>query len=66
MLKDISEMRLGCLNLGDKPALAGTLLPSLITRFRRKHENTTISLHSRSSGAGHRTGHRRANRSWHH
>lgn len=49
MTKDISQMRLGRLNLGVKPALAGTLMPPLIARFRRKHENTTISLHSRSS-----------------
>ncbi|MGO4677712.1 LysR substrate-binding domain-containing protein [Bosea sp. 2YAB26] len=49
MSKDISQMRFGRLNLGVKPALAGTLMPPLIAHFRRKHENTTISLHSRSS-----------------
>jgi DNA-binding transcriptional LysR family regulator len=49
MSKDISKMRFGRLNLGIKPALAGTLAPPLIARFCRKHENTTISLHSRSS-----------------
>ncbi|WP_460452401.1 LysR substrate-binding domain-containing protein [Alsobacter sp. SYSU BS001988] len=49
MSKGIREMRLGRLNLGVKPALAGTMMPPLIARFRRKHENTTVALHSRSS-----------------
>ena len=49
MSKSIRETRIGRLNLGVKPALAGTMMPTLIARFRRKHENTTVALHSRSS-----------------
>ena len=41
-------MRLGRLNLGVKPALAGTMMPPLIATFG-EHENTTVALHSRSS-----------------
>jgi DNA-binding transcriptional LysR family regulator len=47
--KDISRMRYGHLNLGVLPALATTLMPALITHFRRKNTHTTLSVHSRSS-----------------
>lgn len=49
MSRDLGTKRLGRLNLGVKPALAGTLIPPIIARFREGHGNTTISLHSRSS-----------------
>lgn len=49
MSKDIGSMRLGRLNLGIMPAMAGTIMPALIASFRKRHKDITLSFHSRSS-----------------